>query len=113
MAEAALASSSVDQKPFALRALGAALYRAGRVDEAITRLDESVKVSGGAGAPQDWVFLAMAHHKKGKADDARRWLEKVRGFVNEKREFSNDLVETRILLRETEALLREPPPARP
>ena len=100
-----------DQKRFALNTLGAALYRAGRIDEAIARLDESVKASGGVGVPQDWVFLAMAHHKKGNADEARRWLEKVRAHKDEKIAFSTDLVEIRILLREAEALLRETPPA--
>ena len=117
MAEAALAGYPADQKRFALNTLGAALYRAGRIDEAIARLDESVKASGGVGVPQDWVFLAMAHHKKGNGDEARRWLEKVRAYVkDEKIAFSSDLVETRILLREAEALLREPPrcdPERP
>ena len=66
MAEAAVAGYPADQKRFALNTLGAALYRAGRIDEAIVRLDESVK-AGGGGVPQDWVFLAMAHHKKGNA----------------------------------------------
>jgi WD40 repeat protein/serine/threonine protein kinase len=114
MAEAALAGFPAEQKRFALNTLGAALYRAGRIEEAIARLNESVKASGGSGVPQDWVFLAMAHHKKGNADEARRWLEKVRAYVNdEKTAFSTDLVETRFLLREAEALLREQPPARP
>jgi tetratricopeptide (TPR) repeat protein len=114
LAEAALAGYPAEQKRLALNTLGAALYRAGRIDEAIARLDESVKASGGSGTPEDWVFLAMAQHKKGNADEARRWLEKVRAYVNdEKTAFSNELVEARFLLREAEALLREKPPARP
>jgi WD40 repeat protein/serine/threonine protein kinase len=114
MAEAAVAGYPAEQKRFALNTLGAALYRAGRTDEAIARLDESVKASGGTGAPQDWVFLAMAHHKKGNTEEARRWLEKVRAYVkDEKAAFSSGLVESRLLLKEAEALLREPPPARP
>jgi predicted Zn-dependent protease len=113
MAEAALAAYPADEKRFALNTLGAALFRAGRIDEAIARLNESAKASGGAGVPQEWVFLAMAHHKKGNGEEARRWLEKVRAHDKaEKIAFSSDLVETRILLKEAEALLREPPPAR-
>jgi WD40 repeat protein/serine/threonine protein kinase len=113
MAEVAVAGYPAELKRVALNTLGAALYRAGRIGEAIARLDESVKASGGTGVPQDWVFLAMAHHKKGNADEARRWLEKVRAYVNaEKNAFSKELVETRFLLREAEALLRENPPAR-
>src|SRR5262249_20971521 len=72
MAEAALVGYPADQKRFALNTLGAALYRAGRIDEAISRLGESVKAGGGVGVPQDWVFLAMAHQKKGNVGEARR-----------------------------------------
>jgi hypothetical protein len=73
-----------------------------------------VKVSGGTGVPQDWAFLAMAHHKKENGDEAHRWIEKVRAYVkDEKTVFSPNLVETRFLLREAETLLREKPPTRP
>ena len=108
MAEKALAGYPPDQKRLALNTLGAALYRAGRIDEAIARLDESVKASGGVGVPQDWAFLAMAHHKKGNDDEARRWLEKLRSHkADEKAGLSTDVVECRIFLKEAEALLRE------
>jgi WD40 repeat protein len=114
MAEKALAVYPPDQKPAALNTLGAVLYRAGRIDEAIARLDESVKASGGVGGPQDWAFLAMAHHKKGNDDEARRCLEKLRSFkLDEKVAFSKDAVEVRMFLREAEALIRETSPARP
>jgi tetratricopeptide (TPR) repeat protein len=114
MAEKAIAGYPPQQKQFALNTLGAALYRAGRIDEAIARLDESVKASGGVGVPQDWAFLAMAHHKKGNDDEARRWLEKLRSHKpDEKAGFSTDVVECRMFLREAEALLRENPPAHP
>jgi tetratricopeptide (TPR) repeat protein len=114
MAEKALADYPHKQKRFALNTLGAALYRAGRGDEALARLDESVKASGGIGVPQDWAFLAMAHHRKGNDDEARRWLEKVRSHKPDaKAGFSPDSVELRILLREAEALLRKTPAAPP
>jgi tetratricopeptide (TPR) repeat protein len=103
MAEKALAGYAPEQKRYALNTLGAALYRAGRIDEAIARLDESVKAAGGVGDPQDWAFLAMAHHKKGNDDEARRWLEKLRS------QKPDQDVECRIFLREAEALLRETP----
>jgi tetratricopeptide (TPR) repeat protein len=114
MAEKALADYPPKQKRFALNTLGAALYRAGRIDEAIARLDESVKAAGGVGVPQDWVFLAMAHHKKGNDEEARSWLEKLRSHKSDaKAKFSTDLLECRNLLKETEALLREASAARP
>jgi tetratricopeptide (TPR) repeat protein len=114
IAEKALSVLPPEQKRFALNTLGAALYRAGRIDEAIARLDESVKASAGVGVPEDWAFLAMAHHKKGNAQEARRWLEKLRSQKpDQKAGFSAIPAECRLLLREAEALLREPPPPRP
>jgi WD40 repeat protein/tetratricopeptide (TPR) repeat protein len=113
MAETAVVGYAPNQKRFALNTLGAALYRSGRFDDAIARLDESVKASGGAGVPQDWVYLAMAHHKKRNAEEARRWLEKVGAYVkDEKITFSADLVEIRILLRQLEDLFGDNSPAR-
>jgi tetratricopeptide (TPR) repeat protein len=67
-------------KPNFLNTLGAALYRAGRYDEAIRRLEEAVQARGGAGAsiPDDWEFLALTHHRLGHRDEARRWLDRLR-----------------------------------
>jgi tetratricopeptide (TPR) repeat protein len=112
MAEARISYPQL--KRLALNTLGAALYRAGRIDEAIARLEESVKASGGVGVPQDWAFLAMAHHKKGNDDEARRWLEKLRSDKpDEKAGFSTDVVECRMFHREAEALLRKTSAALP
>jgi tetratricopeptide (TPR) repeat protein len=114
MAEKALEGYPPQQKYAAVNTLGAALYRAGRLDEAIARLNESVKGSGGVGVPQDWAFLAMAHHKKGNSDEAHRWLEKLQSQKpDDKAGFSPNLIECRLLHREAEALLREPLPPRP
>src|SRR4029077_10195924 len=99
MAEKALAAYLPEQKRLALNTLGAALYRAGRIDEAIARLDESVKASGGVGVPQDWAFLAMAHHRKGNVDESRRWLEKLRSHKLGEKPGSRQGAEIRILFR--------------
>ena len=89
-----------------MNTLGAALYRSGRFADAIRRLEKGIQVRDGVSLPQDWVFLAMAHHMKGHAEEAGRWLEKTRAGVK-------DDPEVRILLREAEALLKETtPPAR-
>ncbi len=114
IAEKALAECSPDLKRFALRTLGAALYRAGRIDESIARLDESLKTPEGVGLSQSWAYLAMAYHKKGKDDEARRWLGMAQKYVqDEQNAFSTDLVEIRLLLRESEALLRNNPATSP
>ncbi len=65
-------------KPYYLSTLGAALYRAGRFDDAIRRLDEAIRLRGGESLPTDWAFLAMAHHRLGHHAEARRWLDRLR-----------------------------------
>ena len=63
-----------------LNTLGAALYRAGRFEESIRRLEESIAGRNGESQPQDWVFLALAHHRLGHGAEARRWLDRFRAY---------------------------------
>jgi tetratricopeptide (TPR) repeat protein len=65
-----------------LSTLGAALYRAGRFDDALKRLQEA----NASYKPADeqrtaiayvWCFLVMAHHRLGHAAEARQWLNKA------------------------------------
>ena len=63
--------------------------------------------------PELWIYLAMAHHKKGNADEARRWLEKARSHKPAKpEEVFRDLY-GRFLLKEAEELLSQKSLARP
>jgi WD40 repeat protein/tetratricopeptide (TPR) repeat protein len=78
LAEIALGGAAPSDKPDYLNTLGAALYRAGRYDEAIRRLEEGIRLRGGESGPEDWAFLAMAHHRLGHRDGARRWLDRLR-----------------------------------
>jgi tetratricopeptide (TPR) repeat protein len=62
-------------------ALGAVLYRAGRIKEAIQELDKNTKMfeAPGANAAQTspayaWFFLAMAHQRRGNPEQSRRCL---------------------------------------
>jgi tetratricopeptide (TPR) repeat protein len=79
LAERAVAT---DPKSHAfLNTLAAALYRAGRFEEALGKLDAAVQAHGRGGDPEDCLFLAMAHHRLGRAAEARHWLaEAVRGL---------------------------------
>ena len=64
-------------------ALGALLIRAGRLDEAIARLNEGMaaaKEAKCADHPTDWAYLALAHARKGNVAESRRWLERLRLF---------------------------------
>jgi WD40 repeat protein len=60
-----------------LGTLGAALYRTGRHDEAVGKLNEAVKVFGGLGSYWEQLFLAMACQRSGKEAEARDWLRKA------------------------------------
>jgi tetratricopeptide (TPR) repeat protein len=63
--------------------LGAALLRAGRLDEAIARFEESLA------AQPDWPAhglnafgLALAHHRLGRPEEARRWLDRAERWLS-------------------------------
>ena len=71
LAEIATASRPTSSR---LNTLGAILYRAGRFEDAVRQLRRAVEVHGADGTPHDALFLAMAHHQLGHADEARRWL---------------------------------------
>ena len=77
LAEIAVRGIGAGDKHAVLNTLGAALYRAGRYDEAIRRLEEAIQARGGE-HPGDWPFLAMAHQRLGHRDEARRWLDRLR-----------------------------------
>ena len=73
LAELAAARSAQNR----LNTLGAILYRAGRVEEAIEQLGRSVAAHGAGGTHYDALFLAMAHHRLGHAEEARDWLRRA------------------------------------
>ncbi len=103
---------------------GGALYRAGRDTEAIECFErESDLVHLGA---LEWCFLAMAHHRLGRSDEARRCLGEASRWIEEaNRNTDDDLAQTRphwsawweqvaypLLLREAEVLLNAGAPNR-
>jgi serine/threonine protein kinase/tetratricopeptide (TPR) repeat protein len=76
--------------------LGAAYYRAGKLDEAITTLNESMRLRGGGDA-FDWYFLAMAYWQKGDKKNAQdlyrratREVEKTNIFLEPLRPFQRE-----------------------
>ncbi len=71
-----LAEMAVDSRPTndQLNTLGAILYRAGRFEASVQKLNRAVEVHGANGTEYDALFLAMAHHQLGHAEEARRWL---------------------------------------
>ena len=81
-----LAQKAVKSDPASssrLNTLGAILYRAGQLDEAIQRLTEAEKLAKDADPKSKcspayhWFFLAMAHHRLGQHDEAKKWYDKA------------------------------------
>jgi tetratricopeptide (TPR) repeat protein len=89
-----------------LNTLGIALYRAGRFDETIRRIQEGMQLRDGEGLPLDWTFLAMAHHRLGHRDEALRWLDRLRNYQPsaDPTKFWDEL-EIRLLRSEAEAVI--------
>jgi tetratricopeptide (TPR) repeat protein len=78
LAERGIKGAEPTFKADALRTLAAALYRAGRSEEALRRLDETIHDPWGAAVPQHWALAAMAYHRLRQHAEARRWLERLR-----------------------------------
>ena len=93
-------------KESSLRVLGAALYRAGRFEDAIRRFDESIRFRSGISGPKDWAFLAMAHYRLGHRDQARHFVQRLRSRPPSKdpNEFWNEL-QIRLPQNEAEATI--------
>jgi tetratricopeptide (TPR) repeat protein len=86
---AALAEEAVRAWPRAawyLHVLGLALYRAGRYDDAVKRLHESLRADPAEwpGHPINWLVLAMTHQRLGRPDEARQWLNKATQAIDDR-----------------------------
>jgi hypothetical protein len=89
-------------------ALGALLIRAGRIDEAIARLNEGTAAAKEAKLqdyPTDWAYLALAHARKGNLAEARQWLDRLHSFRPVPSLTFWDLQELALLRSEAESLL--------
>jgi predicted Zn-dependent protease len=86
-------------------ALGGLLLRAGRIDEAIARLNEGIAALKEPELPTDWAYLAVAHARKGSAIEARPWLDRLRGVQHDPQAAFWDFQELALLSSEAESLL--------
>jgi tetratricopeptide (TPR) repeat protein len=86
-------------------ALGGLLFRAGRVDDAIARLNEGLAASKQPGFPTDWALLSLAYFRKGEQAAAIRWLEQLRAWRPDPKTSFWDLQEVAVLRDEAESLL--------
>ena len=97
---------------------GALAYRAGRFQEAVPLFEQSLRANPKPGAAVlNWLWLALAHQRLGKAEEARRWLGKAQAWLDQygdgmparaeeelELHFHNWL-EAHVLRREAEALI--------
>jgi hypothetical protein len=64
--------------------LGLASYRAGQFEDSIRHLRQSLATDPGwAGASLNWPVLALAHSRLGQHEEARRWLGRSRGWLDQ------------------------------
>jgi WD40 repeat protein/tetratricopeptide (TPR) repeat protein len=115
---AAVAHSRDPKAAWSHYVLGLAEFRAGRYDQAVGHLGESLKLGKTwIAAPLNGPVLAMAHHRLGRRDEARSWLKRAHGRPSDaadgaaavlglsSRALWWDRVEFQLLLREADTLL--------
>jgi tetratricopeptide (TPR) repeat protein len=107
----ALAEHAVrgNPSPANLAALGAVLCRAGRLPEAVTRLEEAHQADAQKTAPQAALFLALACHRLNQAERARHWLHTASAAMGSGARAGlpwEDRLEQQLLLREVQGLVK-------
>jgi tetratricopeptide (TPR) repeat protein len=78
-----LAEKAVASEPNTsfLNTLGAALYRAGRFEEAVKNLEKAISIEGNGGTAFDSLFLAMARYEQGQKKEAEGWLQRATDWI--------------------------------
>src|SRR5262249_7327501 len=99
-----------NERAYATRnTLGTILYRAGQYKDAVAELNEAIKLNNKGGTAADFLFLAMAHHRLGQADEARQWLDRAKQELEKNPPaIWSDKVESQLFLREAEMLIERP-----
>jgi len=99
---------------------GALAYRAGRFPEAVALFEQSLRADPKLGrAVLNWLWLALANQRLGKAGEARRWLNQAQEWLDrygggmparadeELGLHLHNWLEAHVLRREAEALLSQ------
>lgn len=109
------AHNAVDQPHIVPYVLGAALYRAGKYEEAAENLEKSIALYPSDAQPGDriinWqrLFLAMTKWRQGQPDEARRLVAEIQPAIDEELRSTTTPMNYRITLevlrREAETLI--------
>jgi tetratricopeptide (TPR) repeat protein len=91
-----------------LNTVGVVLYRAGRDAEAIEPLQRSLAASRGRYDGFNLFFLAMAHHRLGRRDEARAYLDRGVRWLHDRRDLPDQPAKELAAFRaEAEAMLTD------
>jgi serine/threonine-protein kinase len=98
---------------------GALAYRSGQHQDAVSFFEKSLQADARPGhAVLNWLWLALAHQRLGKSEEARRWLDRATEWLDQYRAgmpdradeelglHLHDWLEAHVLQREAEALFR-------
>jgi hypothetical protein len=69
--------------PWVIHGNGAALVRAGRLEEGVSRLEQSLEAGPWAGDAMNWLMLALAHERLGHPDVARSWSDRADAWLEQ------------------------------
>src|SRR5262249_14832598 len=94
-----------------------------RFQAAVRFFEQSIQADPQPGrAVVNWLWLALAHRRLGKAEEAHRWLSKAQAWLDQYRDGIparaeeklglplHHWLEAHVLRREAEALMRQPDP---
>ncbi len=97
---------------------GALAFRAGRLQQAVPLFEQSLQAEQKSGrAVLNWLWLALSNQRLGKAEEARRWLEKAQVWLDQYHDgmparaeeelglHYHNWLEAHVLRREAEALI--------
>jgi tetratricopeptide (TPR) repeat protein len=102
---------------------GALAYRAGQFQQAVPFFQQSLQADPRPGrAVLNWLWLALAHQRLGKAEEARRWLSEAQAWLDQYGDgmparadeelglHLHNWLEAHVLRREAEALIQPEAP---
>jgi hypothetical protein len=69
--------------PWVIHGHGVALVRAGRIEEGVDRLEQSLAAGPWAGDAMNWLMLALAHERLGHPDIARSWSDLADAWLDQ------------------------------
>jgi serine/threonine protein kinase len=75
--------SASSRYPWVIHGHGAALVRAGRYEEGVKRLKQSLAAGPWAGDAMNWLMLAIAHERMGQPDIARSWSDRADAWLEQ------------------------------